>query len=100
MAIQRDSQRNTLGALLNGGKVGWGEVINGGLVLDGSDDASRRTKMMFYGQLNIQITLMGCQQWCRKNILVQKLECIIQYKKVDRNRTTINSYNFLCYGCS
>uniref|UniRef100_A0A8D0DGT0 Urocanate hydratase n=1 Tax=Salvator merianae TaxID=96440 RepID=A0A8D0DGT0_SALMN len=35
-------------ALHNGGGVGWGEVINGGfgLVLDGSEDAEERAKMM------------------------------------------------------
>lgn len=35
-------------SLHNGGGVGWGEVINGGfgLVLDGSNDASRRAKLM------------------------------------------------------
>uniref|UniRef100_A0A673LG96 Urocanate hydratase n=1 Tax=Sinocyclocheilus rhinocerous TaxID=307959 RepID=A0A673LG96_9TELE len=35
-------------ALHNGGGVGWGEVINGGfgLVLDGSEDAGQRAKLM------------------------------------------------------
>uniref|UniRef100_A0A8C9SC24 Urocanate hydratase n=1 Tax=Scleropages formosus TaxID=113540 RepID=A0A8C9SC24_SCLFO len=35
-------------ALHNGGGVGWGEVINGGfgLVLDGSEEAGRRARMM------------------------------------------------------
>ncbi|MCU0661088.1 MAG: urocanate hydratase [Myxococcota bacterium] len=35
-------------SLHNGGGVGWGEVINGGfgLVLDGSEDASRRAALM------------------------------------------------------
>ncbi|XP_023661226.2 urocanate hydratase [Paramormyrops kingsleyae] len=35
-------------ALHNGGGVGWGEVINGGfgLVLDGSDEAGQRARMM------------------------------------------------------
>lgn len=35
-------------SLHNGGGVGWGEVINGGfgLVLDGSEDASRRARAM------------------------------------------------------
>jgi urocanate hydratase len=34
----------------NGGGVGWGEVINGGfgLVLDGSDDASRKLRSMLH----------------------------------------------------
>lgn len=38
----------------NGGGVGWGEVINGGfgLLLDGSDDAARRLKMMLHWDVN------------------------------------------------
>ncbi|MEQ2197656.1 Urocanate hydratase, partial [Xenoophorus captivus] len=35
-------------ALHNGGGVGWGEVINGGfgLLLDGSDEAAKRARLM------------------------------------------------------
>ena len=38
----------------NGGGVGWGEVINGGfgMVLDGSEDADRRLKMMLHWDVN------------------------------------------------
>ncbi|MEP3207920.1 MAG: urocanate hydratase [Maribacter sp.] len=38
----------------NGGGVGWGEVINGGfgMVLDGSEDASRRLKNMLFYDVN------------------------------------------------
>jgi urocanate hydratase len=38
----------------NGGGVGWGEVINGGfgMVLDGSDDADRRLRMMLHWDVN------------------------------------------------
>jgi urocanate hydratase len=38
----------------NGGGVGWGEVINGGfgMVLDGSEDADRRLKMMLFWDVN------------------------------------------------
>lgn len=38
----------------NGGGVGWGEVINGGfgMVLDGSDEADRRLKMMLFWDVN------------------------------------------------
>jgi urocanate hydratase len=38
----------------NGGGVGWGEVINGGfgMVLDGSEDADRRIKMMLHWDVN------------------------------------------------
>ncbi len=41
-------------SLHNGGGVGWGEVINGGfgLVLDGSDDADRKLKMMMHWDVN------------------------------------------------
>jgi urocanate hydratase len=41
-------------SLHNGGGVGWGEVINGGfgLLLDGSDDALRRLKMMLHWDVN------------------------------------------------
>lgn len=38
----------------NGGGVGWGEVINGGfgMLLDGSEDASRRMHMMLHWDVN------------------------------------------------
>src|SRR6056297_1780452 len=38
----------------NGGGVGWGEVINGGfgLLLDGTDQADRRLKMMLHWDVN------------------------------------------------
>jgi urocanate hydratase len=38
----------------NGGGVGWGEVINGGLewCLDGTVDADRRLKMMLHWDVN------------------------------------------------
>lgn len=38
----------------NGGGVGWGEVINGGfgMLLDGSQDADRRLKMMLHWDVN------------------------------------------------
>jgi urocanate hydratase len=41
-------------SLHNGGGVGWGEVINGGfgLVLDGSEDASRRLQSMLHWDVN------------------------------------------------
>ncbi|MDR1112558.1 MAG: urocanate hydratase, partial [Bacteroidales bacterium] len=54
MAVQNvigDSFRGaTWVSIHNGGGVGWGEVINGGfgLLLDGSEEASRRLKMMLY----------------------------------------------------
>ncbi|MBR2947245.1 MAG: urocanate hydratase [Bacteroidales bacterium] len=38
----------------NGGGVGWGEVINGGfgMVIDGSEEADRRIKMMLHWDVN------------------------------------------------
>lgn len=38
----------------NGGGVGWGEVINGGfgMLLDGSEEANRRLKMMLHWDVN------------------------------------------------
>ncbi len=41
-------------SLHNGGGVGWGEVINGGfgMVLDGSEDATRRLEMMLHWDVN------------------------------------------------
>jgi urocanate hydratase len=58
MAIQNvigDSFRGaTWVSIHNGGGVGWGEVINGGfgMMLDGSDDASRRLKSMLHWDVN------------------------------------------------
>ena len=58
MAVQNvigDSFRGaTWVSLHNGGGVGWGEVINGGfgMLLDGSDDADRRLKMMLHWDVN------------------------------------------------
>ncbi len=58
MAIQNvigDSFRGaTWVSIHNGGGVGWGEVINGGfgMVLDGSEDASRRLRMMLHWDVN------------------------------------------------
>lgn len=41
-------------SLHNGGGVGWGEVINGGfgMLIDGTDDASRRLKSMLHWDVN------------------------------------------------
>ncbi len=50
----------------NGGGVGWGEVINGGfgLLLDGSDDAGRRLKMMLHWDVNNGIAR---RSWARND---------------------------------
>ena len=58
MAIQNvigDSFRGaTWVSIHNGGGVGWGEVINGGfgMLLDGTEDAERRLKMMLHWDVN------------------------------------------------
>jgi urocanate hydratase len=58
MAVQNfvgDSFRGaTWISLHNGGGVGWGEVVNGGfgMLLDGSEDADRRLKMMLHWDVN------------------------------------------------
>ena len=58
MAVQNvigDSFRGaTWVSLHNGGGVGWGEVINGGfgMVLDGSDEAGKRLRMMLHWDVN------------------------------------------------
>jgi urocanate hydratase len=48
----------------NGGGVGWGEVINGGfgMLLDGSDEADRRLKMMLHWDVNNGISR---RSWAR-----------------------------------
>jgi len=53
-------------SLHNGGGVGWGEVINGGfgLLLDGSDDALRRLKMMLHWDVNNGIAR---RSWARND---------------------------------
>ncbi|MCK4920632.1 MAG: urocanate hydratase [Bacteroidales bacterium] len=68
MAIQNvigDSFRGaTWVSIHNGGGVGWGEVINGGfgMVLDGTEDADRRLKMMLHWDVNNGISRRG---WAR-----------------------------------
>ncbi|MEE4197005.1 MAG: urocanate hydratase [Bacteroidales bacterium] len=70
MAIQNvigDSFRGaTWVSIHNGGGVGWGEVINGGfgMVLDGSDDASRRLKLMLHWDVNNGIAR---RSWARND---------------------------------
>jgi urocanate hydratase len=50
----------------NGGGVGWGEVINGGfgMVLDGSEDADRRLRMMLHWDVNNGIAR---RSWARND---------------------------------
>ncbi len=50
----------------NGGGVGWGEVINGGfgMMLDGSEDADRRLRMMLHWDVNNGIAR---RSWARND---------------------------------
>ena len=50
----------------NGGGVGWGEVINGGfgLLLDGTEQASKRLKMMLHWDVNNGIAR---RSWARND---------------------------------
>lgn len=53
-------------SLHNGGGVGWGEVINGGfgMLLDGSEEADRRLKMMLHWDVNNGIAR---RSWARND---------------------------------
>lgn len=68
MAIQNvigDSFRGaTWVSIHNGGGVGWGEVVNGGfgMVLDGSDRASKKLKSMLFWDVNNGISR---RSWAR-----------------------------------
>ncbi|NQU86030.1 MAG: urocanate hydratase [Mariniphaga sp.] len=68
MAVQNfvgDSFRGaTWVSLHNGGGVGWGEVINGGfgLMIDGSEDADRKIKLMLHWDVNNGIARRGWAQ--------------------------------------
>jgi urocanate hydratase len=77
MAIQNvigDAFRGaTWVSIHNGGGVGWGEVINGGfgMLLDGSDDAERRLKLMLYWDVNNGISRRG---WARNEAAVYAIK--------------------------
>ena len=77
MAIQNvigDAFRGaTWVSIHNGGGVGWGEVINGGfgMLLDGSDDAERRLKLMLYWDVNNGISRRG---WARNKAAVYAIK--------------------------
>ncbi len=57
----------------NGGGVGWGEVINGGfgMVLDGSEDASRKLKNMLFYDVNNGISR---RSWARNKEAIFAIE--------------------------
>lgn len=60
-------------SLHNGGGVGWGEVINGGfgMLLDGSEDANRRLKMMLHWDVNNGIAR---RSWARNDGAVSAIK--------------------------
>ena len=60
-------------SLHNGGGVGWGEVINGGfgMLLDGSEDANRRLKMMLHWDVNNGISR---RSWARNEGAVSAIK--------------------------
>jgi urocanate hydratase len=60
-------------SLHNGGGVGWGEVINGGfgMLLDGSEDADRRLKMMLHWDVNNGISR---RSWARNTGAVSAIK--------------------------
>lgn len=57
----------------NGGGVGWGEVINGGfgMLLDGSDEASRKLKNMLFYDVNNGISR---RSWARNKEAIFAIE--------------------------
>ncbi|MFN5911573.1 MAG: urocanate hydratase [Bacteroidota bacterium] len=81
MAIQNvigDSFRGaTWVSIHNGGGVGWGEVINGGfgMLLDGSDEADRRLKMMLHWDVNNGIAR---RSWARNEGAIFAIERAMQ----------------------
>ena len=93
MAIQNvigDSFRGaTWVSIHNGGGVGWGEVINGGfgMLLDGSDDASRRLRSMLFWDVNNGISR---RSWARNE------EAVFAIKRAMENepllKVTIPNY--------
>lgn len=87
MAIQNvigDSFRGaTWVSIHNGGGVGWGEVINGGfgMVLDGSEDADRRLRMMLHWDVNNGIAR---RSWARNEGAVFAIKRAMQQEPLLR----------------
>ncbi len=94
MAIQNvigDSFRGaTWVSIHNGGGVGWGEVINGGfgMLLDGSDDADRRLKMMLHWDVNNGITR---RNWARNENAIAAVKRAMEQEP----RLKVNVPNFV-----
>lgn len=63
----------------NGGGIGWGEVINGGfgLVLDGTEEASKRLKSMLFYDVNNGISR---RSWARNKEAIFAIQ-----REMDRN---------------
>ncbi len=61
----------------NGGGVGWGEVINGGfgMLLDGSDDAERRLRLMLHWDVNNGIARRA---WARNDEAIFAIQRAMQ----------------------
>jgi urocanate hydratase len=87
MAIQNvigDSFRGaTWVSIHNGGGVGWGEVINGGfgMMLDGSEDADRRLRMMLHWDVNNGIAR---RNWARNEGAIFAIKRAIQQEPLLR----------------
>jgi urocanate hydratase len=82
-------------SLHNGGGVGWGEVINGGfgLVLDGTEDASRRLKMMLFWDVNNGIARRA---WARNTNALSTLHRTMQkYSSLQVNLPNFVDENLL-----
>ncbi len=61
----------------NGGGVGWGEVINGGfgMLLDGTDDAARRLRLMLHWDVNNGIARRA---WARNDEAIFAIKLAMQ----------------------
>ncbi len=96
MAIQNvigDSFRGaTWVSIHNGGGVGWGEVINGGfgMVLDGSEEASKRLQSMLFWDVNNGISR---RSWARNEGAVFAAKRAMK-KEMNLTVTLPNSVDF------
>ena len=63
----------------NGGGVGWGEVINGGfgMLLDGTDDAARRLRLMLHWDVNNGIARRA---WARNDEAIFAIKLAMQHE--------------------
>lgn len=77
-------------SLHNGGGVGWGEVMNGGfgMLLDGSDDADRRLRMMLHWDVNNGISR---RSWARNEEAVFAIKRAME----DEPRLKVTLPNFV-----